>query len=140
MCIPVELIEEFKQESFRSYRKIQFGMVGCEDTQKRIIKSTAREVMYNGINLLTLGGRDDNEKARRIARKLWTIEELRKIVIDNTRRSGTRKAADTYRTKLFRDAMKTVIHKSGEVDQIFIDIRYKYALRSANGTSRQGYP
>ena len=93
LCIPVELIEEFKQESFRSYRKIQFGMVGCEDTQKRIIKSTAREVMYNGINLLTLGGRDDNEKARRIARKLWTIEELRKIVIDNTRRSGTRKAA-----------------------------------------------
>ena len=70
-----------------------FGVGSLLPIATKMMEIYERKVMYNGINLLTLGGRDDNEKARRIARKLWTIEELRKIVIDNTRRSGTRKAA-----------------------------------------------
>jgi len=130
-------LEDFSDQMEEGYRERNRALEEINETLSKVIEARQpkilSQVMYNGVNLLELGGREDNEKARKIARQLWTRKELSEIVIDNTKRSGTRKAADQYRTKLFRDAMYTLIRKSGEVDQIFIDIRYKFALRSANG-------
>jgi len=132
----LEVYSEQMEEGFREQNR---ELEELNETLSKAIQAcqpkVLSEVMYKGINLLTLGGRDDNDKARRIARKLWTIQELREIVIDtavNPQRVCDRKAADADRNKLFRDAMKTLIQKSGEVDLIVIDSRYKRALHSVN--------
>merc|ERR1712004_543881 len=122
-------LEVYSEQMEEGFRKQNRALEELNETLSKAIQArqpkVLSEVMYKGINLLTLGGRDDNDKARRIARKLWTIQELREIVIDWTLHAGRqqhvgdRKFADTYRTKLFRDAMYTLIQKSGEVDQLF---------------------
>ena len=58
-------------------------------------------LMYNGTNLLTLGGDTDVEKARNVAKALTTDEELAKYVIDHQRNIDEgRPPADTERTEI----------------------------------------
>merc|ERR1712076_92514 len=105
----IKALEVYSEQVEEGFREQNRALEELNETLSKAIQArhpkVLSEVMYEGINLLTLGGRDDNDKARRIARKLWTIQELREIAIDWTVHSGRRqqvgdrKFADTCRTK-----------------------------------------
>ena len=50
--------------------------------------------MHNEVILLTLGGLNNVDKAKRIAAKLWSPEELKPIVTEPKRAPVTRYPAD----------------------------------------------
>ena len=83
--------------------------------------SGSSECMHNEVNLLTLGGITDVDKAKRIAAKLWSPEELKLIVID-----PKRAPADEERTEKYRKAVRTVFGSR------YSEKLYRYTLRLVN--------
>ena len=88
--------------------------------------SGSSECMHNEVNLLTLGGITDVDKAKRIAAKLWSPEELKLIVIDPKRAPVTRSPADEERTEKYRKAVRTVFGSR------YSEKLYRYTLRLVN--------
>ena len=87
------------------------------DTEKSASETVepSEHVYYNEKCLTDLGGETPEERVKRVARKLWTKQELSTIVIDpqkKIRPSETgRGEADIERQELFRKAAKTVLGK-----------------------------
>ena len=75
--------------------------------------SAVVEVWYNDKCLTNLGGDTPEEKARNIARALWTKNELSKIVLDPRKELKSevtgREKADEERMLKFREAVKSVL-------------------------------
>lgn len=85
--------------------------------------------MYEGQNLLKLGGDGNVEKGHRLAAFLFSKEELRHCVIDASREQRVndhRVAADKLRSQLFEDAMKVLMGPNTT------DREYKTVLRLVN--------
>ena len=77
------------------------------------VTEASGQVFYNDMCLTNLGGETPEEKGKRIARRLWSKEELAKLVIDpkkELRSSETgRTRADPEREEKFKQAIKAVL-------------------------------
>ena len=77
------------------------------------VTEASGQVFYNDISLTNLGGETSEEKSKRIARRLWSKEELAKLVIDPKKELRTsetgRMRADPEREEKFKQAIKAVL-------------------------------
>ena len=83
--------------------------------------------MHNGVNLLNLGGETDVERARNVAKALWSEEELATYVIDPQRNIDEgRPPADNERTELYKSAVREIFAGS------YTGKLYRETLRRVN--------
>ena len=84
-------------------------------------------LIYNGVNLLGLGGNTHRERALLIANKIWTPEERKKYCIAPRKMLiGEREPADEERTEVYRSALMGVLKND------FNEVKYRDILRYVN--------
>ena len=113
---------------------IQLGNFGLRSNDEMVVETLSEpqnnceveEVKYGNVNLTSLGGISESEKVRNIALALFEMEELENFVIDPRKAPLKRKAADEYRTNLYKKAVKCVLGKS------FSDSKYKVYTKLVN--------
>ena len=98
-------------------RKAMKEIDGLKDAarEKENVENVEPEshVYYNNVCLTDLGGETAEEKGKRIAKKLWSKEELAKIVIDPKKELNSaargRVRADVEREECFKTALKAAL-------------------------------